>query len=300
MLEKTLKEKIHNRRTEKIISILEESWGSYRGQYQSVLAITQKLIDKIEKDDYTQNGDCCELNLSENIPGIGNVEFKVKWYIRKYGDTIVRGRREKIKNGTVIYLVVYTGNIVEYNLSSTIAHELMHCFQERIPSIKGLNKTSALIYKKLLLFYNNAPSRLCELFFYGLYICYSIETSANISSVSNYISSYFKGKEKNSIMTKQLFNALLHFDKYEDYRIVLEELKGKTYENFSEQDTQYITSCMLGEFEDNGTYVKIFDKKHFDIRLFIDKNLANIVNTCEATLKKMHKNITNFFEQTED
>ena len=147
---KSLKEKMHEHKSNKISNIIDESYGSYKGQFKTCEKIANKIVSLIENGEYEKEGNCNIIKVSEKIDNIGNVLFQVNWFEKKYGDTIVRGKREYINDKQVIYLTVYACNIVEYNLVSTIAHEIMHCFQSNLGNINGVNVKSKLLYSKLL------------------------------------------------------------------------------------------------------------------------------------------------------
>ena len=295
----SLKKKIHEDRTKRVLILLKESYGSFPEQYNATKIIADDIINKIENNEYVDKGEFYLIKTKGLIPFIGEVNFSVKWFERKYGDTIVRGVQRNEGNEIFIDMVVYTPYIVNYNLSSTIAHEIMHCFQKKLNKVKGINEKSELLYYNLLSFYNNAPGRLSALFFYGLYICYNIEANANISSVSNYISDYFKDIDKNKITTKDIQIALNRFEKYSGYREIFDSLKGKSFLSFTEDDIRYITKCLTNPMKDisSGQYKYYFLPEDFNVETFVNENIKIIVNISEKVLKKMNKNIMNFLEE---
>ena len=283
----SLKKRLFEFRTEKVKKLLVEAYGSFPGQYESVERISDNIILRIEKKEYLKENGYYLVSVIGNVVGVGDVKVIVKWYNNKYGDKIVYGRR--IGKNTV-ELSVYAGEVVYYNLSSTIAHEIMHCFQDTLPNVKGVNEKSMFLYSHILEFYQNAPSSLVANFFYGLYICYSFEASANISSVSNYISGFFK--KRKDITTIEMQKALHKFDKYQDYDEVYKSLVNKSFIDFTDDDIEYIEQCMTNKLHNyvTNSMESIHDKNNFNVKKFINSNIKNIVNICKNTLDKMWKN----------
>lgn len=290
--------KEHILKSEKINRILSEAYGSFPGQYNACIKIADEIVLKAEKQEYISDKNCNIIIVNGEIPNIGDIKIITKWYVSKYGDTIVRGLKTTDEYPT-IELTVYAGEITYYNLSSTIAHEIMHCFQQTLPKMKGVNDWSMLLYQHLLEFYNNAPSFLTSNFFYGLYICYAIETSANISSVSAYIKGRFKDKDKNTITTGHLQAALKKYEKYSDYVDVYSSLKDKNFFDFTDKDIEYITKCMTKPITNqlSNKSEALFSKEDFNVRKFIETNMKKIITISKDTIDKMWKNIMIYIEE---
>jgi hypothetical protein len=282
-----LKKRLFEYRTEKVKKLMVEAYGSFPEQYDSVKKISDEIVLKIEKKEFIKKDGYFLISITENVIGIGEVNISVRWYDNKYGDKVVYGKRVGKNN---IELSIYAGEVVYYNLSSTIAHEIMHCFQDTLPKVKGVNEKSIFLYSHVLEFYQNAPSSLVANFFYGLYICYSFEASANISSVANYISSFFNGKK--NMTTIEMQKALYKFDKYQDYDEIYKSLVNKSYIDFSEDDIRYIERCMTNKLHNYVTdnMECIYDRNKFNVEKFINSNIKNIVNICRTTIDKMWKN----------
>lgn len=89
----------------------------------------------------------------------------------------------------------------------------------------GVNKESMLLYCNLMDFMSSANpiSRFSMYFFYGLYMCFSIERKANISSLSNYLKEYFKDGFKTNNHLKEFTTVLHDNDKYKEYQDIMKK-----------------------------------------------------------------------------
>lgn len=279
----------------KIDKLITEAYGSFPGQFSSVENIAEKIIMKINDGQYNENNGTKIIVVDGDVPGVGRVDVITKWKKVDIGDTRVRGLRI---NEHTIELSVFAGEIVYYNLTTTMAHELMHCFQNKLDRVRGINEKSALLYSHLLEFYHNAPSPYVEILFFGLYICYDIEVNANVSTAANYINNVFKGQNKADITTKDIQIAFRNFDKYKDYSFTERLLKNTTINDFSTDDVFYIEKCLTGPVSGlNGEETTIFDKNKFVAETFITKTKERVIRICEKTLNRMWKNALLYFEE---
>ena len=102
----SLKKKIHEDRTKRVLILLKESYGSFPEQYNATKIIADDIINKIENNEYVDKGEFYLIKTKGLIPFIGEVNFSVKWFERKYGDTIVRGVQRNEGNEIFIDIVV--------------------------------------------------------------------------------------------------------------------------------------------------------------------------------------------------
>ena len=280
--------------TEKLIN---ESYGSFEGQYKAVKNLVKQILDKKEKGEYIDNVVNISIKESGEIPGIGKINLIVVWEQSKNSDdTPVSGKSVYEDNEHNIFLTVKWGNTPMYNIASTMAHEIMHCFQRELPNVKDINVNSMILYNYLLLFQSQAPEEFSHYFFYGMYITFFIERTANISSVSNFMEEYFKNKDKNKISTLEYQNALKKCDKYQMYEEVLENM---LHREIKTEDINYINKCLTGKFKNmynNNEDIILFNPTTFNVQTFINKKKEEIINLCQETIEKMYKNIINFIE----
>lgn len=282
-------------RSKKIGKLITEAYGSFPGQFEAVEDIAENIVLKATDGDCEDKSGTKIIVVQKDVPGVGEVDVITRWKNAELGDTRVRGQKV---NERTIELNICAGDIVYYNLSTTIAHELMHCFQTGLSRVRGINEKSALLYSHLLEFYHNAPSPYVESLFFGLYICYDIETNANVSSAANYIEGVFKGKDKTTVTTKDIQLAFRNFDKYRDYAFTGRFLKNTTLYDFSSDDISYVKKCLTGPVNGmNGEDTAIFDKEKFNAEDFIENNRKRIVMICEKTIDRMWKNAMLYFEE---
>lgn len=281
---------------ERYVGMLQEAYGTIDEQYYIAKFISNEIIDKYKRQEYSDTTDYYVITVNYNSQTLGELTFITKWRKRHFEDVDVYGSRISDNWKTIISIIVdaeYSENIESY-LAGTIAHEIMHSFQTSMTQVKGVSNRSMILYNYLPSFYNTAPSDFTRYFFYGLYICYHIETTANISSVWNYLESHFNGQDKSSIRTEEIENAVSRYPKYKMYAEVLDEM---TNGNIREQDKNYIKTCMcktMTDFFNNNTKTNLFNKETFNVDTFIDKTRQQIINTCNDTLKKMRRNTTNY------
>lgn len=255
-------------------SIISEEKGSYSGQFEKAERIAKELLKNGYKDsEYEEDGYSYVLKLDNNAIAPSR------------GSTV----------GNVVNIVINPSVVRLSNITSTIAHELMHVFQQGLKKVDGISENSMFLYSYLISFANQAYSRFSYLFFYGIYFCFSIERKANVSSVANYLKSCIGDKNKCS---EDIENALLDCDKYEPY--------VRFYEFFShakptQQDIAYIRDCMTRELKNpfNGKVESIYDGLTFNTEKFVNQNVQQIMKYSNDTIKKMHKNAMIFVERND-
>ena len=280
--------------TEKLI---DESYGSFKGQYQSVKNMVKQVFNKIDNGETIDNGIESIIRVNGNIEGVGNVTLIVHWSL--INDTVelpVSGKSFYENNEHKIVLYVKYGNTPKYDISSTMAHEIMHCFQKELPKVKDVNINSMILYNYLLYFQSQAPEEFSHYFFYGMYITFFIERTANISSVSNFMEEYFKNRDKNKISTLEYQNAIEKCDKYQMYEEVLENMLHREIKN---DDIKYINKCLTGKCKNiynHNEDILLFDPQTFNVEVYISKKKEEIIKLCQETIEKMYKNIINFIE----
>lgn len=282
------------KRKDAVQKMLNEAYGSIPGQFECAENIVEKLFSITPT---TING-IKTTEIEDNLVGVGNIYIISKWHnaFSPY-ETSVKGKREYINGKPTIILDIYEKEQIPFELKTTIAHEIMHCFQDKLPKIKGVSKSSMILYNYLLQFFNFAPTQFSQMFFYGLYICYHIETSANISSISNFMTTYFKDKKKETITTEEFQEALHKCDKYKIYEDVLNTLINLKP---SQIDKSYITQKMTGTFFDfynDNEPIRLYNKNIFNVDSFIKQNTKNIIKICKETMSKMQKNIMLYKEK---
>ena len=278
-------------------NLIDESYGSFKGQYQSVKNLVRQVFDKIEKNEVIDNGFKSIIRVNGVVEGIGNVELIVHWSLSNNTVELpVSGKSFFENNEHKIVLDVKYGNTPKYDISTTMAHEIMHCFQRELPNVKDINLNSMILYNYLLYFQSQAPEEFSHYFFYGMYITFFIERTANISSVSNFMEEYFKNRDKNKISTLEYQNALKKCDKYQMYEEVLKNMLHREIKN---DDIKYINKCLTSKFKNiynHNEDVLLFDPQTFNVQTYIFKKKEEIIKICQETIEKMHKNIINFIE----
>ena len=290
------KKRLFEQREKICQKLLDESYGSFKGQYQSIKNITNEIIRKYNNYEYISDGKKVIIKASGNVIGVGNVNLFVYWSLFDGDTDIVSGESTVDDNNTLtVTLNVKKGKTPYYNISSTMAHEIMHCFQIKLPKVKDVNVNSMILYKYLPSFFRVAPL-FSYYFFYGMYITFFIERTANISSVSNFMEEYFKGKDKETITTLEYQNAIEKCDKYQIYEEVLRNLKNIPIEL---KDVEYINKCLTRTFKnmyDNNKDIVLFNPQTFNVEVYISKKKEEIIKLCQETIEKMYKNIINFIE----
>lgn len=287
-------------REQKYNEFINEAYGSFPGQYEKVKKIAEKLIDKWANGDYVKQGVLCQMRTTEFDDNFGKVIYILNFHCLPYDpDFDVTGIKNVDESGnTIIALSVEGNSLYEENMASTLGHEIMHLFQTTLKNAGNVNEKSMILYHNLPSFYGSAPSDLTGSFFFGLYICYQIERTANISSISNYLQQYFK-KTKEKVTTKSLMTALHNCKKYKIYEEVLNDLQTLSWHM---NDKQYVVSCMTKMMKNpySNQYVQLYNKENFNVDIFINKNIKNICNTCKETMDKMVKNMMIYVEEIED
>jgi hypothetical protein len=282
------------KRKDAVRKMLNEAYGSIPGQFECAENIVKKLFSPIPT---TING-VKTTKIEDNMVGVGNICVIAKWYnISSPYEKSVKGERKYINDVPTIILEIYEKEQIPYEIETTIAHEIMHCFQDVLPKVKGIDENSMILYRYLPEMFNFAPSYFSRMFFYGLYICYHIEVSANVSSISNFIEKYFKNRKTKTITTKEFQEALHECDKYKIYEDTLNTL---TNVKPSQKDKEYIFQKMTGtffNFLNNNEPTKLYDKENFDVNKFIQKNVKNIIKVCKETIFRMQKNIMIYKEK---
>ena len=278
-------------------SLLDEAYGSFPGQYKTVKELVNIIFNKKENNEYVDNGKFVTISAVGNVKGVGKINLTVIWENNYSAENdAVRGKQYIDSNGEKnITLNVKTNSLVRGNLATTMAHEIMHCFQQDLPNVNGVNLKSMILYNYLPQFQKTVEN-FSHYYFYGMYITYSIEMSANVSSISNFMSEYFKDKNKEEITTNEYISALENCDKYQIYEEVLNYL---LYNKPTIRDIEYIEKCMTGTFKNmfgNGEDIILYDPQNFNVEVFIHKTKEDIIKKCQETIEKMHKNIINFIE----
>lgn len=276
--------------------LLDEAYESFNGQYKAVKELATEIINLYNNGNYIDDGKKVTIKTSGNVVGVGKINLVVYWSLFDGDTDIVSGKSTVDENNTLtITLTIKRGKTPYYNIVSTMAHEIMHCFQMKLPEVKDVNLKSMILYRYLPTFFNVAPA-FSYYFFYGMYITFFIERTANISAISNFMEEYFKNKNKNKISTLEYQKALEKCDKYTIYK---EVLKNITKIPIEIKDIEYINKCLTGKFKNmysNGEEVTLFDSDTFNVQAFINKKKEEIINLCQETIEKMYKNIINFIE----
>lgn len=293
-----LEEKQHFIKKKDVIkSILNETGGSFSGQFEATENIVEQIFQKWDNAEYKKRDDFFEVVVEDEISDVGEIKVITRFSTNNlFGSKNVSGKKLPNEDGKLLVeLNVNLGSAPRYEIASTMAHEIMHCFQSRcLRQIKGITPKSLIIYHYLSQFIQHAQGVFAEYFFYGLYISYSIETAANVSSIANFMAEYFKGADKNAITTEQFKKALEKCDKFQAYKEVLRVLTTKEP---NENDKEYIKQCMTRtfiDFFDDDKPIKFYEEEDFDVKRFINENRNNIIKTCRKTIDKMWKNITVF------
>jgi len=290
------KKRLFEYREEICQKLLDEAYGSFKGQYQSVKNIANEILRKYNNNEYIDDGKKIIIKTNGDVVGIGNINLIVYWCLFDGDSDVVSGKSTIDENNVLtIILNVKRGKTPYYNIVSTMAHEIMHCFQVKLPNVKDVNLNSMILYNYLPTFFSTAPL-FSYYFFYGMYITFFIERTANISSVSNFMEEYFKDKDKNKISTLEYQNAIKKCDKYQIYEEVLRNLKNVPIEA---KDLEYIKNCLTSPFKNmysNNEETYLYDKKTFNVQTYILKKKEEIIKICQETIEKMHKNIINFIE----
>lgn len=280
--------------------ILMESYGSFPAQYQIAKNISNKLIQKFVNREFTQKNNEYTVTLDDNSPSFGNVIYKLTWvYADNDAEKEVKGNSYYDNGKHIVNLSVITKKLYKPEMVGTIAHEIMHVFQRTLDKVHGVNEKSMLLYQECLGFMHDSVSVFSEYFFYGLYICFSFEAAANISSVANYMERYFAGLDFLKIKSKDYSKALIENQKYNNYQTVLNTLTNTqpTYE-----DKKYITECMTTPIVSNidGNEHIIYNSDNFNVDIFIEKNVKNICKVCQETMDKMKNNIMVYVEDEQE
>ena len=278
--------------------MLNEAYGSFPGQYDSVKKLTDKIFSDFNGGQNTQNNDVTVVETVGDIEGIGKVKVISKWTLDiNFKGKTVQGVREYDDNTPTIKLKIIWGGTPKYKLITTVCHEIMHCFQDNLPKIKGVNEKSMILYRYLSDFVNGSNSEFTRYFFYGLYCSYSIEVSANVSTIGSFMGEYFKDKKKNNIKTLDYQEALAQCDTYQIYVKILNKL---TTLQPTKEDKEYITQCMtrpMLNFYYFNMPIQLYKPETFDVDRFIEQNKQKIIQVSETTLGKMRKNIMNYIEK---
>ena len=277
-------------------SLIDEAYGSFPGQYKSVKNLIDVIFNKKENNEYINNGKYITITAIGNIDGIGKINLIVNWENNSNINDAVSGKQYIDKNlEKNVVLNVKSNTLSRPNLATTMAHEIMHCFQQKLPNVNGVNLESMILYSYLLQF-QKTYENFSHFFFYGMYITYSFEMAANVSSVSSFIGEYFKDRNKNEITTNEYLSALEKCDKYNAYVEVLNWLANSKPNS---NDIDYIKKCMTGTFKNmfgEGEEITLYNPETFNVEAFIYKTKQDIIKKCQETIEKMHINIMNFLE----
>ena len=124
--------------------MLVESYGSFEGQYDLVNDVTEKIIKLLSNGDCQINENLKHVNFIEKEDShIGVVEYDIYWYFKERNSEEVKGKRTVGADGhQIVELTINYDGIHLSELSSTIAHEIMHCFQTYLPKVNGVNDGS--------------------------------------------------------------------------------------------------------------------------------------------------------------
>ena len=273
-------------------TLLNEAYGSFPGQYKSVKELVNSLINKKNSGEFIDNGNEVKITTSGEVVGVGKVNVISYWSTTKANENdMVKGESIVKNNIQTIILHIKTANIPFYELPTTIAHEIMHCFQQKLPKNNGVNEKTMILYHYIPMFLTKNYTDFCYYFFYGMYITYSFEMSANISSVSSFIGEYFKNRNKNEITTMEYVDALKKCDKYNAYESVLNLLPKI---KITKTDIDYIKKCMTGTFKNmfgNGEDIVLYNSETFNTEAFICKAKQDIIKKCQETIEKMYGKI---------
>lgn len=288
----TLFEQKRNKR-ERVV----ESYGSFRGQFDIAEDIASKITSAfLEKKFFDDGG---ELKYDFKYPNETVGDLTVHVLVSKTDDGAgIRGYSIKTEQGLEITLKCPNENEKAFSskdLQTVIAHEIMHCFQDSLPKLRGVNERSTTLYYNLIRFYDCAPNTFSYVFFYGLYCCFAIEANANVSSVSNYIGRLFKGLDSKSLSGENYNAALLANRVYRDYITVRNIMKNSEP---TEEDKKYIQDCLTTPMKSpyNGDYVRLYDVESFDVNKFISANRRRIERKAEETIQRMQKNVVNYID----
>lgn len=162
-----------------------------------------------------------------------------------------------------------------------------------------VNKESMLLYCNLMDFMSSANpiSRFSMYFFYGLYMCFSIERKANISSLSNYLKEYFKDGFKTNNHLKEFTTVLHDNDKYKEYQDIMKKM---TTMEPNPKDVEYITKCLTTPIIDvynNNQERPLYNKDTFKPLAFINRNRKRIIRLCKYIMRKMEDNATLYLDK---
>ena len=273
---------------------IEESYGSFKGQYDIARNIASEIISKYKKGKFESDWTIVCKSETEKL---GNIEIIANVNDQTYGVNGV-SRIDKNSGKNIIELQIGIDDADNTrDLAYTISHEIMHQFQQRkLKKFKGANEKSATLYFNVIRFYDEAtPSSFSEFFFYSLYSCFSPEVYANISAVSNYID-YIVQKTKEEEINGEWLTCILKTNTtYNAYNVTIARLENVTP---TEEDKRYITKCMTSPMRSpfHNQPVILYDKETFNVDKFINQNKKNIIKICKETINKMQKNVMNYFD----
>lgn len=287
-------------REREYLSLLNEKYGSVDELYYAAKRIAFSIVNDYQRGRYEDNGNYWRINyLNTEICG-NKADIFANWKKGGFIYNDVIGKKDFVNGKIVITLTIEADNTPEARseLESTIAHEILYCYQATLPKVKGVNEQSMTLYGYLLYFYRNAPTDFSQALFFGLYCCYDFEANANVAATWNYVENFLREKKKFNPTTEDIQEALFHYPKYKAYKTIKEALIGS---NPTDIDKAYITNCMCQTFSnpiEPQKTERLYNRDTFSPDAFIDANKSIIIKICEKTLQRMRKNTTNIIEKS--
>ena len=278
-------EGLHNLINETYSKVMVERMGSFEGQVDACDRISKMIENRLFDNGWKPVNFCFE----EEIDNVGIVRFNVSVEDRLPNGFEVMGSKDVESDGSFSIDLRISSSLRNVpNISATIAHELMHCFQQTLERVDGVSENSMITYMLSIDAFHSAPDLFSYMFFYGLYLCHSIETKANVSCVANYLRSIFDGKES-EVRTIDIQKALMYCDQYNSYVRILSFTEKPVVTG---KGLEYIKRIMTGMVRNpyNGQFVRLYETDKFDVDKFVKSNIRTMNGICKKTIDKMLKN----------
>lgn len=272
-------------------NILFEKRGSFPDQYKIATNVLEKIIKTIENNKNILKRDTdgfYNVIVRDKTEPLPLIKYSFKWGTFGYdSEKLCKGETnyDKDENIPIIKLTVNDIRYDKSNIITTLAHELMHCYQGYVKSFGNIDE---FFYFMIPSFIRDAPTNLMSEFFYAIYITFPHEMNANVSSIESLL---FQNKDNGKTIKELLENC----DKYTQYKEVHDFFTNQRNLMLTERDIKYLYNCLCKEQEVYDIKSTILNPQT-DIKSYFYKKVKEIIKKCDYVLKKMHKNTSNFTE----
>lgn len=255
--------------------LLSEKRGSFPNQYQIALTVLNKIIKTIEENNerlIRDNDGFFNVIIRDSTGPYPLIKYIFKWGNYDHEpERVCKGVTtfDAVENIPLIKLTVNSNELNESNIITTIAHEIMHCYQSLLYNVGNIDDK---FYKNILNYIRYAPSDFTKYLFYGLYITFDIEINANVSTIESLL---MHAGQDIPLFDEEIDKIIRDSDKYQLYFDIFNYFNNNPH--YTQDDANYIIP-------------KLGNKQT------IEKIIKKILKKCKYFFMKVEKNKLNYIE----